>query len=236
MPRECADKGGFGCHPRLMSQVREDAVAPPAPDSPRANVVRRRRVWFAVAVAVAVVFAVVITLVVVTRPRAATPEEFAAFSQKLATLQAPVGAFAAFDPSTSSYRGSQPQGTWVPTGSGVWTDTQDSTWWVSVRGWQASVPVGQEHVACRAALDWTALANSTLSLVEPGQDGILAACLAAIVAVRTDSGVIDDVWTTRGIQTADGQMRYRTGGETFTGERPGEVVLRVTADATVANR
>ena len=31
-------------------------------------------------------------------------------------------------------------------------------------------------------------------------------------------------------------MRYRTGGETFTGERPGEVVLRLTADATVANR
>jgi hypothetical protein len=84
-------------------------------------------------------------------------------------------------------------------------------------------------------LGWLATTGTQLGLTTPGQNESLSTCLAVLDTVRSEPGNSNDAWSGRGTQNADGQPRYRTGVETFTGARPGEIVIRVVADATVVN-
>ena len=219
-------------HDHRVNTVTDTAEAPPAPGAIETSSFRWRRVWLVACVAVVVAIAVAL----LTRPRAATPEQFTAFSQKLGTLSAPAGSFTPYDPIFSSYLGSEPQGSWVPIARDTWSETEDPSWWMAVRGWELTVPVGHESAVCDDALAWLARTGSELGLTTPGQNESLSACLSALDTVRSDPGNANDSWSGRGTQTGDGQLRYRTGAETFTGTRHGDVVIRVTAEASVANR
>jgi hypothetical protein len=212
--------------------VLDTAQATPAPDAAGASPLRSRRVWLVAAVVVVGVLAVSL----VTRPRAATPDEFTAFSQRLGTLPAPGGSFIPYDPVFSSYLGSEPQGSWVPIAQGTWADTEDPFWWAAVRGWEATVPRGHEAGVCGEALAWLTRTGSELGLTPPGHNESLTACLSSVDHVRSNPGIVSDSWSWQGTQTADGELRYRTGAETFTGTRYGDVVIRLKAEASVANR
>lgn len=177
-----------------------------------------------------------IAIVILTRPRAASPERFRAFSLKLGTLSAPAGTFTPYDPSSSSHLGSEPQGSWLPIATDTWSDTEDPSRWMAVRGWELTVPVGQGPAVCRHVLAWLATTGSELGLTTPGQNEDPSACLSALDTVRSNPGNASDALGGRGLQTADGQLRYRIGVETITGTRQGDVLIRVTAAASVANR
>ena len=215
-----------------MNTVTDAAEAPASPDTAKTSSIRWRRVWLVTCVAVVVAIAVAL----LTRPRAATPEQFTAFSQRLGTLSAPAGSFTAYDANDSPYLGSEPQGSWSPIARDTWSETDDPSWWMAVRGWEMTVPLGDESAVCRDVLAWLARTGSELGLTTPGENESLPACLSALHTVRSDPGNANDAWSGRGTQTGDGELRYRTGAETFTGIRHGEVVIRVTAEASVANR
>lgn len=192
--------------------------------------------WRLVALVVLAVVLVAIAVTASTRSKAVTPEQFVAFSERLGTVPAPAGSFTPYDPTLSSYLGSEPQGTWSLIATDTWSNTEDASWWTAVRGWETTVTVGQERIACGDALAWLASTGKALGLTTPGQNEDLAVCLSVLDTVRSEPGNANDAWGGRGMQSADGQLRYRTGVETFTGTRHGDAVIRVTADASVANR
>jgi hypothetical protein len=164
--------------------------------------------------------------------RAVTPTEFATFAQKLDTLSAPAGSFTPYDPIVDGTYGSTPQENWTLIGTRTWSSTSDPTGWVAVRGWQATVTPAQEAATCRSVLSWFATAGSQLGLSTPNPNETESTCHMVLATVRSSSG--SDAWSDRGTQTADGQPRYRTGAETFSGPVPGQVTIRVEADATIA--
>ncbi len=219
------------CHDLRVNTVKDRAEAPAADTVPTASFR-----WRGVALMVPAVVVVAIALVILSRPRAATPDQFAAFSKKLDALAAPAESFTTYDPNLSTYLGSAPQGSWSLIATGTWSSTDDPTWWTAVRGWEITVPVGQDRVVCSDALAWLASSGSELGLTTPGQNENLPACLSILDTVRSEPGNANDAWGGRGTQSGDGQLRYRTGVETFTGTRHGDVVIRVTAEASVANR
>ncbi len=217
-----------------MLPVTDTAFAPGAGDAAEAESTRSRgRRWVAAAAALAVV-AVAVTIV--ARPRAATLEEFATSAQKLDSLSAPAGSFTPYDPTWDGAYGSALEDSWSQTGTGTWSSTADPNWWVAVRGWKAPVAAGQEPATCRAVLGWFATTGRELGLATSDQYETLSTCLSALDTVRSTPGAASDAWAGRGTQSADGQLHYRIGVETVTGPVPGQVILRVEADATVANR
>jgi len=219
-------------HDHRVNTVTDTSEAPPAPDAVEPPTFRWRRVWLVVSVVVVVAIAVT----VLTRPRAATPEQFTVVSQKLSTLSAPGDSFTPYDPILSSYLGSAPEGLWVSIARDTWSEAEDPSWWKAVRGWEMTVPAGQGPAVCSDVLAWLTSTGSALGLTTPGPNENLPACLSALDIVRSDPGNANDSWSGRGTQTGDGQLRNRMGAETFTGTRHGDVVIRVTAEASVANR
>jgi hypothetical protein len=220
------------CHAGRVSTIADTAEAPSSPERVEPSSFARRRLWLLAGV----VLLLAVAGVVVFRPRAVTPVEFAEFSQKLSTLAAPSDSFMAYDPNLSSYLGSAPQGSWLPVSADTWANTSDPSWWVTSRGWEITVPAGQSAAVCSDVTVWLASTGTALGLTTPGQNETVSGCLSSVATVRSDVGNSNVAWSGRGTRTGDGQPRYLTGAESFTGTHPGEVVIRVTAEATVATR
>ncbi len=213
----------------------DTGLAPGAGDAAEAASTRTRR-WWVVAAAALAVGVVAVAVTIVARPRAATLEEFATFAQKLDSLSAPAGSFTPYDPTLDGTYGSAPEDSWSQIGTGTWSSTADPNWWVAVRGWKAPVTAGQEPATCQAVLGWFAATGRELGLTTSDENETLSTCLSVLDAARSNPGAASDAWSGRGTQSADGQRQYRIGVETFTGPLPDQVILRVEADATVANR
>ena len=181
------------------------------------------------------VAALVVLLLV--RHRGTTPEQFAAFTARLQTVSAPAGEFTTFDPTTSGSYGTVPEGSWQQSGAGTWVSTVDPSWWQAVHGWETNATDAQATTTCEAALAWLSTSGKTLELPAPAQGEDLATCLSVFRSVSgAGAGVnVSDAWGGRGMQTADGAPRYRTGVLMNSGPKAGQVVVQVVADATVAN-
>jgi hypothetical protein len=164
--------------------------------------------------------------------------DFAAYSHQLGSLSAPVGSFTPYDPTVDGTYGPVQSGSWNYLADDIWSSTERPEWWVSVRGWTTTVASDQGPASCRAVLDWLSASGTTLGLSAPGENETLATCLTIFDEVRTVPATtnISDAWGGRGGQTTDGQPRLRTGVEMSNGTEPGQVVIRVEADATVAHR
>ena len=216
-----------------MNTLADTEQGSPAPDAVEGSPVRSRRWWFLVVVAVVIVGAMAAFLL--NRPRAAaTPDQFFAFSQKLGALSAPAGSFIAYDPNFSSYSGSAPQGAWMPIARDTWSNTANPVWWIAVRGWEITVPRGHEAEVCGQTVAWLATTGSELGLTSPGANENVPGCLSSVYTVRSYAGAANLAWSGRGTLKGDGQLRYGTVAEAFTGTRTGDVVIRVSAEASVS--
>jgi hypothetical protein len=171
--------------------------------------------------------------VYVVRHRPVTPDQFTSFVQRLDALPAPSSAWTAYDPSVSGYAAASDQG-WMPTSEATWTNMEDPSSWVAVHGWQTTVPNGDAPAACRAAVAWMSASATALGLGASDSAPTQLRCEAVVEATIVQDASVSDAWAGQGMQTTDGEMRYRT-GSILTQEQsdPGYVTLAVMADATV---
>ncbi len=173
------------------------------------------------------------------RSRPVTETAFADFAGGLAPVAAPAGAWSVYLPDDTSQWGGTPSASWNSLGNGVFVSWADPRWWVAINGWTTVAGPNDGPRTCREVEDWVQASGSTLGLAATtNTSDALEQCLStfALVSATPAGTMTSDTLGGRGTQTSDGTPRYRTGGVIEnTGER-GQVVVRLVAEASVANR